>query len=86
VLERRFTQIGGPAARLSVVPRDQIAPEAVLVGQELALLRVPLTVDNFEAVAARSAADGSVLIYLLSDDNRHPLQRTLLLQFRWRSG
>lgn len=84
VLERRFTAIGGPAARLSIVPRNQIAPGAVLIGQELALLRLPYTVDNFEAVATRRAADGSTLIYILSDDNRHPLQRTLLLQFRLR--
>jgi hypothetical protein len=86
VLERRFTRLGGPAARLSLVPRGEIRPGAVLVGQELAMLHLPQTVDNFEAVAARRAADGSVLIYLLSDDNRHPLQRTLLLQFLWRSG
>jgi hypothetical protein len=84
VLERRFTRVGGPAARLSIVPRGQIAPGAVLVGQELAMLRLPQSVDNFEAVAARRAADGSTLIYILSDDNRHPLQRTLLLQFRLR--
>jgi hypothetical protein len=84
VLERRFTRVGGPAARLTIVPRGQIEPGAVLVGQELALLRLPQTVDNFEGVAARRGADGSTLIYILSDDNRHPLQRTLLLQFRLR--
>src|SRR5690606_31330085 len=66
VLERRFTRIGGPAARLSLVPRAQIRPQAVLIGQELAVLHLPQSVDNFEALAVRAAGDGSVLIYILS--------------------
>jgi len=51
------------------------APEA------LAELRQPLTVDNFEAVDAIRGPAGETLIYLLSDDNFSPLQRSLLLLF-----
>jgi hypothetical protein len=44
----------------------------------------PLTVDNFEGVAAVPRGDGRVRFYLLSDDNRSASQRTLLLAFDWR--
>lgn len=43
----------------------------------------PLTVDNFEAVAAVPIRDG-LRFYLLSDDNFQKSQRTLLLAFDWR--
>jgi hypothetical protein len=84
LLERSVSLFGGFAARLSVIPAATIAPGARLAGEELAVLRNPLPVDNFEAVAARAAPDGSVLIYVLSDDNFNEGERTLLLQFRWR--
>ena len=84
LLERSVSLFGGFAARLSVVPVAGIAPGARLAGEELAIIRSPLPVDNFEAVATRGAPDGSVLIYILSDDNFNEAEQTLLLQFRWR--
>lgn len=84
VLERRFSFAGGAGARLSRVAPEAIAPGAHLAGEVLAELRPPHSVDNFEAVAAAPAPGGGTLIYILSDDNRNFLQRTLLLQFRWR--
>ena len=84
LLERSVSLFGGFAARLSVIPAATVAPGARLSGEELAVLRSPLPVDNFEAVAARAAPDGSVLIYVLSDDNFNAAERTLLLQFRQR--
>ena len=44
----------------------------------------PLTVDNFEGLAAVPRADGGVRFYLISDDNRSASQRTLLFAFDWR--
>ena len=38
--------------------------------------------DNFEGLALRRDRAGRTLLYLVSDDNFVPLQRTLLLQFR----
>lgn len=84
LLERSVSLFGGFAARLSVIPAATIAPGARLSGKELAVLRSPLPVDNFEAVAARATPDGSILIYVLSDDNFNATERTLLLQFRRR--
>jgi hypothetical protein len=47
-------------------------------------LRGPLTVDNFEGVAAVPAKNRSIRFYLISDDNFSSSQRTLLLAFDWR--
>lgn len=82
VLERRYTMVGGVAARLQRLALASLRPGARLEGKELAQLIPPVNVDNMEALAAVRASDGSTLIYLLSDDNFNPLQRTLLLQFR----
>src|SRR5882724_31177 len=84
LLERSVSLFGGVAARLSVIPAATLAPAARLVGRELGIIREPLPVDNFEGLAARYAPDRSILIYLLSDDNFSAMERTLLLQFRWR--
>ena len=47
----------------------------------LARLDAETVVDNFEAVAAHRRSDGTMRIYLLSDDNFNNSQRTLLLAF-----
>lgn len=44
----------------------------------------PMTVDNFEGVAAVPGKDGGFRFYLISDDNASARQRTLLLAFDWR--
>lgn len=41
------------------------------------------TVDNFEGVAVAERPNGDWRLYLLSDDNFNPSQRTLLLAFDW---
>lgn len=81
ILERRFTTIGGIASRISVLPGRRIAPGAVFEGAELAELSAPLVADNFEGIAVRRGPAGQTLIYIVSDDNFHDLQRTLLLMF-----
>lgn len=81
LLERRFTAIGGIAARISQVPPGAIAPGGIFEGVELGELSAPLVADNFEGIAVRRSAPGETLIYIISDDNFHSLQRTLLLMF-----
>lgn len=49
-------------------------------GPVLITLRPPASVDNMEGIAAVATPTGTRL-YLLSDDNDNPLQRTLLLAF-----
>lgn len=83
VLQRRFTWIGGIAARLGLVRAADITPGATLDPEILAEWSPPLAVDNMEGIDVIERPDGAVDIFLMSDDNRNPLQRFLLLQFRW---
>lgn len=47
-------------------------------------LRRPLSVDNFEGLAAVPQAGGGVRFYLISDDNFSSSQRTLFMAFDWK--
>ncbi|WP_409768114.1 esterase-like activity of phytase family protein [Ferrovibrio sp.] len=82
VLERYFTPLTGPKARISRVTMASIRPDAVLQPETLAEWARPYSVDNMEALDMRRADDGSLWLYVMSDDNRNSLQRTLLMVFR----
>jgi len=84
VLERRFTFLSGMGARIVRVPMAALQGGAHLAGDELAKLQLPLTVDNFEGLAATPGPAGAVRLYLISDDNYTVLQRTLLLMFDYK--
>ena len=85
VLSRHFSVLGGTRVRLERVPAGAIGAGAVLQGALVARFERPLTVDNFEGVAAVQGEDGETLVYILSDDNFNFFQRTLLLLFRLQS-
>lgn len=57
----------------------RMAPDGEL-GPVLVELKLPGTTDNFEGVAAERRGEATRL-YILSDDNFNPMQRTLLLAF-----
>ncbi|MGI9436482.1 MAG: esterase-like activity of phytase family protein, partial [Geminicoccaceae bacterium] len=80
VLERQFSMLGGFRNRIAAVSTADIKPDAHLEGETLAIFRWGDFGQNFEAIAARRAPDGRLLLYLLSDDNFSMLQQTLLLQ------
>lgn len=82
VLERRYTLLGSPVARILRLPGDCLRAGAVLQGIEIASLALPLAVDNFEGLAVHEHPGTGTHVYIVSDDNYNPLQRTLLLQFR----
>lgn len=85
VLERRLSLLGGFESRIVVLDAAAIpAARTPLVGREIARLGVAMISENFEGIAATREADGAVLLYVISDDNFSPVQRTLLLQLRWR--
>jgi len=87
LLERSFTRLLGPAARISRIPRGALEAGGEVVPQQLAILSLPLSVDNSEGLATVPAPGGGQWIYVLSDDNfNHMLQRTLLLKFLWPDG
>ena len=49
--------------------------------RKLAELGILLNIDNFEGIAAKELPDGRVRLYVISDDNFSPSQRTLLFVF-----
>jgi len=76
-LERFYAPIIGARARITMF--TSLAGDIEPV--ELALLKPPMPLDNFEGVAAVRMGDGAVRIYIISDDNFSARQRTLLYAF-----
>lgn len=79
-LERFYAPVVGPRARITrfAAPTGEggaVEPEV------LALLEPPFPLDNFEGISAVRTADGATRIYIVSDNNKSPRQRTLLLAF-----
>ncbi len=74
LLARDYSPMRGVSALLGRVDMKSGAFE------QIAAFRPPLNIDNFEALAVRRVA-GRTFLYIASDDNFSPLQRTLLLKF-----
>ncbi len=82
LLERRFSLIGGGGMELRHIGANELHEGARLEGEVLVNLAVQDTnLDNMEGVAVREGPNGQTLIYMISDDNYSPLQRTVLLMF-----
>lgn len=80
ILNRRFAWFRFSNVLTIVDPAD-VRPGATVRGREIATLAAPLIHDNFEGVAATQEGHATV-IWLVSDDNQLPVQRSLLLKFR----
>jgi hypothetical protein len=80
VINRRFAPLDGFAAAVTMIDPRTIAPGAVLDGEEIARLAPPLSVDNMEGIAVTEEG-GQLMVWLVSDDNFSPLERTLLMKF-----
>jgi len=79
VLNRRYSPLAGVSAILMALPIDS-ARLTVGTPETIAELVPPVTVDNMEALAIRREG-GRTFVYMASDDNFSPLQRTLILKF-----
>ncbi len=79
-LERGFSWAGF-ASRIVRMPAAAVREGATLDGEELARLRAPMAIDNYEGIAATKDRDGRDLLWLIADDNFGFLQRTLLVCF-----
>ena len=89
VLNRRFTATGGIGAALVLVDLAPLNAARAAGGvpsglelrwRELAHWQPPLTLDNMEGLALRREG-ARVFVYIVSDDNLNPLQRTILMKF-----
>ena len=79
ILARRFSPLSGVGAALLLAPVDF---KTMTLGKSevLAELAPPLAVDNMEGLAVTQQG-GRTFVYMVSDDNFSPLQRTLILKF-----
>lgn len=82
LLERRFSIATGVGMRLRRLEGASIRPGAVVDGEILFEANYRSQIDNMEGLDAIPAADGSVRLIVVSDDNHSILQRTLMLEFR----
>lgn len=81
VLQRHFSPRTGPIIQLRNLGNDLSAENGPLEGSLMAQMGVAYNIDNMEGLASRLSEEGRILIYLISDDNFNPFQRTLLLMF-----
>lgn len=83
VLNRRLNISEGLGAALTLIDPATIRPGATIEGREIARLEWPLALDNMEALSV-TREGGRTILWIASDDNFNPLQRTLLLRFALR--
>jgi len=82
-LERWFRPIYDLRIRLRRIPASAIIGSAPLDGPVVAEFGRGHSMDNMEGLDTRRLDDGRVMIYMISDDNFSPLQRTLLYMFEF---
>jgi hypothetical protein len=82
LLERRFSFFGGLGAEVRHVNASELHPGARIQGTVIAALSAQdASIDNMEGLAMRKGPAGETLLYMISDDNYSPFERTLLLMF-----
>jgi hypothetical protein len=80
LLNRRFSLVDGVSVLISLAVAPELTAGTIIEAREIARLDPPVTVDNLEALAI-SNEEGRTILWIASDDNFNPLQRTLLLKF-----
>lgn len=82
VLERKFRWWDGVRVRIRRIAVADLVPGALVDGKALVEADLGDEIDNMEGLAVDRAPDGALILTLVSDDNKSPVQRTLLLRFR----
>ncbi len=77
VLNRSFSLLGGFRVKLTAMT---LGARGVLEGREIAAFEPPVVADNLEALSVTQEG-GRTILWMASDDNYSPFQRTLLLKF-----
>jgi hypothetical protein len=81
VLERSFSRLRGVGMRIRRIPLAEVKPGVTIDGPALFEADMSYQIDNMEGLSVHRAADGALVLTLISDDNFSMIQRTLLLQF-----
>ncbi|MGB3739996.1 MAG: esterase-like activity of phytase family protein [Pontixanthobacter sp.] len=84
-LVRTFTIALPPRFAVKIVLLDpaELDPARPWRGRTIAAIDDPVIADNYEGLATTCNADGTIAIWLISDDNDSIYQRTLLLKLLW---
>lgn len=82
LLERRFTILAGVSSRLCLIEKESVKVDVTMTCNLIAEISSPLAAENYEGLSARLDKNGNTVIYMISDDNFNPLQRTILMMFR----
>jgi hypothetical protein len=82
LLNRNVGLFEGFTARLTVAALPSLADRAVIIGQAVAAFEGAVTRDNFEALSV-TREGGRTILWIASDDNYNPFQRSLLMKFAW---
>lgn len=85
LLHRRFRITEGVSARVTIGDPADIVPGQLWTPKLIAALEPPFPVDNMEGITA-TVENGRTMVWMVSDDNFNPIQRTLLLKFVLREG
>lgn len=81
LLERSFSMAAGVGMRLRRIPAAGLAAGALADGPVLFQADMAYQIDNMEALDVWRAADGRLMVSMMSDDNHSILQRNLYLEF-----
>jgi hypothetical protein len=81
ILNRRFEFPFRFEASLIVIEKPAFGQGAILEGVEIARFQPPFITDNLEGLTVDEKSEGTI-IWLTSDNNFMPIQRTLLLKFQ----
>ena len=77
--------VSGIETLVRIVDARGIRAGSVIEGRDIARLAPPLTIENFEALAVTRDANRTI-VWIASDDNFAPYQRTLLMKFALDGG
>ena len=83
VLNRHFALADGLWTALTIFDPKDIRAGQTIEPKLLAEIRPPLTIDNMEGMAV-TVEKGRTIVWMISDDNQKPVQRTLLFKFALR--
>jgi hypothetical protein len=80
LLSRKVGLFDGFTARLTLARLPRPGERALIVGEEAAAFQGGTIRDNLEALSV-TREGGRTILWIASDDNYNPLQRTLLMKF-----
>ncbi|HEU0135233.1 MAG TPA: esterase-like activity of phytase family protein, partial [Allosphingosinicella sp.] len=80
LLNRSISLFSGFTAKLTIATLPASGEGSVIAGEEAAVFEGRVARDNLEALSV-TREDGRTILWLASDDNYSPFQRTLLMKF-----